>query len=375
MLTTGDSSAYGWPVPEIRTPTVRITNARTMPPRKRSWGGTDDDRFLTDRKQRMSPKDTSTECEPSRFSTPKKSRNVLKNIKQTILDAPDVSRKRPSKLIDFNASSDLVVALGNSVFVKHDENVYQVLESEMTITAVAWADSDILIAASGHVELWDPDTSTLDSILEGHEGDVTCCSFIGHRVATGGEDGQVKITDIATSECTTVNTPGPVQDVQWSPDGCHLAAFSEGCIKIWGSDREETIYEPNIGSIAWKTPSILVVGSSDAEGTIKIYQIPKAKVMKQFTTGSRIMKVACSPKLGIFVAHAKTYNWELWTYKGQLDGKFVGTEDDILDMVLAKDDTKVAIISTDETLRIYSFASPRSPVSSPFANSFGGMLR
>ena len=375
MIEPDGSSISGWPTPETRTSKLRITNARTMTPRKRSWGGKEEDRFLTDRKQRMTPKDISTDCDHSRFSTPKKSRNVLKNVKQTILDAPDVSRKRPSKLIDFNDNSDLVVALGSSVFVKHDENVYQVLESEMTITAVAWVDCDILVAANGHVELWDPDTSTLDSILEGHDGDVTCCSFIGHRVATGGEDGRVRITDISTNECTTICAPGPIQEVKWSPDGCHLAAFTRDCIKIWGSDREETIHEQNVGSIAWKSASILVVGCSDAEGTIKMYQIPRIKVMKEFATGARILKIACSHKLGIFVCHARTYSWELWNYQGQLDGKFVGSEDEILDMVLARDDSKVAIISTDETLRIYSFAATRSAVSSPFASSLGGMVR
>lgn len=359
---------HGWPTPDQAR---RMLNPQTMPPRKKSWGGRDDDRFMTDRKQRSNPRDLSTDYDYSRFSTPRKSKNPLQDMKQTILDAPDVSRKQPSKLTGFNNDHDLVVALGTCVFVKHDDDVSQVLESEMTISAVAWVGPDILVAAGGHVELWDPETSALDSILEGHDGDVTCCSFAGHRLATGGTDGNVRITDVHTGDCRTVHIHGIIQDVQWSPDGCHLAAHTTDCIKIWGGDKEETIHEHSIGAISWKSPTMLAVGLADAAGTVKIFQVPRLKVLKEFSTGNRISKLICSAKHGIFIAHSGIYTWELWSFTGQLEGKFAGADDEILDMVMSKDEARIVLISADETLRIFSFAPAKSAASSPFSNSLG----
>ena len=143
---------------------------------------------------------------------------------------------------------------------------------------------DHLVAAGGHVELWSPETSALDSILEGHDADVTCCSFAGHRLATGGADGNVKITNLRTTVCDTIHVGNTVVDVQWSPDGCHLAACTSNSIRIWGGDKEEVIHE-HISSISWKSPSILAVALADAVGTIRLYQIPRAHVLKEFTTG------------------------------------------------------------------------------------------
>ena len=354
----------------ILSPTLRLANSQTMPSRKRSWGGRDDDRFMTDRKQRGNTRDISTDYDYSRFSTPRKAKRPLKDMKQTILDAPDVSRKRPSKLIDFSGDNSLVVALGSSVFVKQESEVSEVLESEMTISAVAWVDSCILVAAGGHVELWSPETSALDSILEGHDGDVTCCSFAGHRLATGGADGNVKITNLRTTVCDTIHVGETVVDVQWSPDGCRLAACTSSCIRIWGGEKEEVIHE-HVRSISWKSPSILAVALADAVGTIQLYQVPRAHVLKEFTTGSRIHKLQCSQKHGIFVSHTNVHTWELWSFAGQLDGKFTGPDDEILDMILSKDESSIVLVSADETLRIFSFSPCKSAAASPVSNSLG----
>jgi hypothetical protein len=76
--------------------------------------------------------------------------------------------------------------------------------------------------------------------LNAHTGDVHACDWSpdSSMLVSGGFDGQLKLWDVATRECTaTLNVAGEdgvISDCVWSPDGCILAcARTDAKLQLW----------------------------------------------------------------------------------------------------------------------------------------------
>ena len=76
------------------------------------------------------------------------------------------------------------------------------------------------------------------AMLQGHVSAVTCIRFSkdGTLVATGAEDGEVRIWDAATGQCVQeiAAHAGTVTGADWLPDGARLATTGyDGTVRIW----------------------------------------------------------------------------------------------------------------------------------------------
>ena len=73
--------------------------------------------------------------------------------------------------------------------------------------------------------------------LDGHTDCVYACDWSpdGTMLVSGGDDGMLKLWNVATLECAaTLSHDGPIYDCAWSPDGRTVAAASEdGTLKLW----------------------------------------------------------------------------------------------------------------------------------------------
>jgi WD40 repeat protein len=90
--------------------------------------------------------------------------------------------------------------------------------------------------------LWDPLSGTGLAVLEGHQNAVRSVAFSpdGSRLASGGDDAEVRLWDPAAGTALAVleGHTGPVLSVAFSPDGSRLVSGND---TVWVTDIAELL--------------------------------------------------------------------------------------------------------------------------------------
>ena len=372
----------------------------------------------------------------STFKTPKKGNymNYNRNISlpkpviiETVLDAPSVVDEYPSQLVDISNDNSIIVALGSSVYLWQNGDVKEILESVNNINSVCWAgdNSNVIISAQGQVELWDVNKCEIVRSFCPHNGIVGTIdvSHLGNRIATGGCDSVINISDIRS----TISEPyygnyGEVSAVKWSPDGTTLASSShiiydnnegnsgddsnrsytkyESKVKIWNNNSVKTIFKSTysqntpiksgvITSLAWQSYQVLITGDDSEQGIVNYIPVLSTNDYKYFSTNSPVSSISWNKKWGLAIAHKgncennntnenyHSCNWEIRNNDFKRIASVGGSNGNIINIVSNYDDSMIVTISSDESLRKYDIydSHSKSKMKKPSDDSFQMFVR
>jgi WD40 repeat protein len=138
------------------------------------------------------------------------------------------------------------------------------------------------IAVSHEVQIWDISTGQKTQTLGGDygSGHIFAWSPDGKRIAYPREFGVVQVWDVATGKVRVThgkNDPvrrGPVDKLDWSPDGKYIASAG---IEIWDANTGDhiTTYDSSgVNRILWSPDGKHIIGAGDDE-TLEMWDAPK----------------------------------------------------------------------------------------------------
>ncbi len=178
----------------------------------------------------------------------------------------------------------------------------RILQGHTSIVRSVAFSSDGQFLVSGSVDktvrLWNVDTGNVLAVLQGHNRPVSSVSFspippnppyqegLGGIVASGSDDGTVKLWDIRTGKCIQIQAHTDwIQSVAFSPDGNILASGShDRTIKLWDVNTGQLLrtlqgHTGWIWSVAF-SPEGETIASSSQDGTIKVWDVLTSECLK-----------------------------------------------------------------------------------------------
>lgn len=113
-----------------------------------------------------------------------------------------------------------------------------VLATGVPVAGVDFSPDGLLLAtvgSGGAATLWDVGSSAPHRALPGHTGNVNAVAFgASGQLATGGDDGTVRLWDPAGTEPQVLTAPGRVLSLAFDPNGQRLAVGGDDrAIRIW----------------------------------------------------------------------------------------------------------------------------------------------
>jgi WD40 repeat protein len=139
-----------------------------------------------------------------------------------------------------------------------------VLEGHLSLRGLAFSPDGKRLASAGWgdgtARLWDVASGKCTAVLKGHmpapldhgpRVNAVAFSPDGKFVATGGEEGAVKLWEVSTGRCSaTLTHRGLVAAVALSPDGKSLATYNGAEIRLWDlqTEKSSAVYQVMCGN-------------------------------------------------------------------------------------------------------------------------------
>ncbi|MEU7611717.1 serine/threonine-protein kinase [Micromonospora sp. NPDC049204] len=162
-------------------------------------------------------------------------------------DTPDGStraflplgRRWPFAVVSFVLLTALIVT--GHLYLRHHRSAMVELDRQPASALAFSGDSTTLVTANSDtfsITFWDVAARRAVATIPGHTKEINVLRFSpdGKTLASGGDDGAVKLWDVASRQNTgtlTFNQGGTVEDVLFSPSGDLIGALGYSDVKLW----------------------------------------------------------------------------------------------------------------------------------------------
>ena len=198
------------------------------------------------------------------------------------------------------------------------------LTYDSPINSIAFSPDGSLLASGSvdnTVQLWIPDTETLQATLQGHTDSVLSVAFDlnGALLASGSADGTVRLwnTNTETLQATLQGHTSDVLNVAFSPDGSLLASGSaDGTVRLWNPDTETLqatleAHMDNVLSVAF-SPDGTLLASASADGLVGLWDTHTEILQATLGHESPVLSVAFSPDGDLLASGSSDGTARLW---------------------------------------------------------------
>jgi WD40 repeat protein len=151
------------------------------------------------------------------------------------------------------------------------------------VTALAYSPDGHHIASGGNdgtLRLWDAATGQSVCVMEGHEGSVNSVAFSpdSRHIASGDSGGTLRLWNATTGQVLRMaqGHEGPVHSVAFSLDGRHIASGgSDGTLRLWDATTGQTLWmmlghKGAVLSVAF-SPDGRHIASGSSDGTLRLW--------------------------------------------------------------------------------------------------------
>jgi WD40 repeat protein/uncharacterized protein YjbI with pentapeptide repeats len=242
------------------------------------------------------------------------------------------------------------------------------------VRAVAWSADGQRLASGGDdgtVRVWDGETGALARELVGTGGSVWSLAWApsGRELAAGSDDGTVRVWDGETGALARElggiggGTGGTVWSLAWAPSGRELASGSADgkvrvCVAATGAlARELGGPGGSVWSVAW-APSGRELAAGSADGTVRVWDAETGAQARELGgTGGSVWSLAWAPsgrELAAGSTDVRVWDGETGAVARDLDGV---TGSSVSSLAWAPSGRDLAAGSTDGTVRVWDWVT------------------
>ncbi len=237
---------------------------------------------------------------------------------------------------------------------------------------------DGVTLATGHddgtVKLWEASSGRLRTVFTGHAGRVRALAFTpgGHHLASAGHDGRVKVWDlVARAEQAVLDGhEGAATCAAFSPDGGTLVTGgADGTVRLWdlgsGALRQTlTGHTVEVTCVAY-CPDGRTVASGSLDRTVKLWDVAFGSywaTLQGHTDG--VTALAYAPNGELLVTGARDWTVRLWNAVtaravGTLAGQLEGHTQPVCCLAFAPNGWTAASGGADEAVRVWDITGRR----------------